>query len=205
MTTEREGHPKHRAREVDHAWLRKNPEPFYADSSRVTRNIPYRNNNLFYKTHKFYRMLGVEIDDTRSTIVRQAPTMMRQFARDSVQYKELAMAFEVLANDVNRLYYDTYGDEQPANMLRVPRKAWQDTRASKYKKPLNPARVDFDPKKFVKELKELGKVKPEEKVWDLNKLAKDVRQLEEVERHKVTTEKRRLRTGDSVAVNTYLV
>ena len=201
MTTEREKHPKHRAREVDHAWLRKNPEP----KLRGFENIPYRKNSLFYKTHKFYTILGVEHDADRKLIVRQASKMMHQCARDSVQYKELAMAFEVLANDANRLYYDTVGDEQPANMLHVPRKAWEDRRESHYKPPIYPARVDFDPVKFAKELKKLGKVKPEEKVWDLDKLARDVRQLEADEHYKNAKERRRLRTGNSVAVNPYLV
>lgn len=202
MTTEREGHPKHRAREVDHAWLRKNPEP---EQRGFDDNIPYRKNNLFYKTHKFYRILGVEHDADRSFIVRQASTKMHQCARGSVQYNELKQASEVLCDDARREYYNHWGDEQPANMLHVPRSAWQNRRESHYKPPLYPARVDFDPKKFAKELKKLGKVKPEEKVWDLDKLAEHVRDLEGAEHYKNATERRRLRCGDSVAVNPYLV
>ena len=183
MTTLRHDHAKHRAREVDHEWRRKNPEPTTYDHeypsnphSHQRQNNPYHNNMLFYKTHKFYRMLGVEHDADRKRIVRQGGDLMHKCARGSEACKELRIAYEVLIDPVRRKNYNTWGDDQPATWLHVPHTAWRNRRDSNYQLPEYPTVVrDFDSRKFAKELDKLQKKKPEEKVWDLNQLARDER------------------------------
>ena len=205
MTTEREVHPKHRAREVDHAWRRKNPEPYYKSGDDI-RNIPYHNNSLFYKTHKFYRMLGVEHDANRQQIVRQGGDLMHKCARGSEAYKELRIAYEVLIDPVRRDNYNTWGDDQPATWLHVPHTAWRNRRDSNYKLPEYPTVVrDFDSRKFAKELDKLQKKKPEEKVWDFDVIAREFKRLKEVERAKSRSFSTRNQFGDTAALNPYLV
>jgi len=143
ITTLRHDHTKHRAREVDHEWRRKNPEPTTYDLNYTKnrelhdrKNFPYHNNMVFYKTHKFYRMLGVEQDTTRTQIVRQGGDLMNKCQRGSETYMQLRRAFEVLTDPARLANYNIWGDEQPANSLHVPNTAWRDRRLSNYQLPL---------------------------------------------------------------------
>jgi len=175
MTSLRHDHEQHRARELDYAWRRDNCEP-YLDKQKQNppkNNHTYHKNMMFYKTHKLYRMLGVEPEAKPERILRQARHVMDNLRRGTAEYDEMRSAVQVLTNPLRKSVYDLWGDDQTSH-LHVPHTAWRERRDSSYQLP---AQKVFVTEKVVKKISkvkertEADRNKARERVWDLHELS----------------------------------
>ena len=176
MTSLRHDHEQHRARELDHAWRRENCEQ-YLDKQKQNppkNNHTYDNNMMFYKTHKFYRMVGVEPEAEPERILLQARHKMDNLQRGTEEYNEMRLAVQVLTHPMSKSIYDLFGDDQSSRWLHIPHTAWSDRRDSSYQLP---AQKVFVPEKVVKKISkvkertEADRNKARERVWDLDELS----------------------------------
>jgi len=174
MTSLRHDHEQHRARELDYAWRRDHCEPYLDKQNPPKNNYTYHNNMIFYKTHKLYRMLGVEPEAKPERILRQARHVMGNLRRGTEEYNEMRLVVEVLTNPLRKSVYDLWGDDQSEHWLHVPHTAWQNRRDSSYQLP---AQKQFVSEKVVKKISkvkertEADRKKAIERVWDLDKLS----------------------------------
>jgi len=176
MTSLRHDHAKHRARELDYAWRRDNCEP-YLDKQKQNppkNNHTYHKNMMFYKTHKFYRMLGVEPEAKPERILRQARHVMDNLRRGTEEYNEMRLVVQVLTNPLRKSMYDLWGDDQSEHWLHVPHTAWSNRRDSSYQLPAQKQFVSEKVVKKISKVKERTEADPKkaiERVWDLDEVS----------------------------------
>jgi len=116
----------HRAREVNYSYIRNDPDfkPSWVPTGK--RADVYQKNRMFYKTHKFYGILGLEHDASYDDVVKRAKSLRKGVVEGSDRFYELMPAINCLTSRVMRPIYDIHGDVQlvPPLHRHMPNARW---------------------------------------------------------------------------------